>query len=842
MSATPRFSLVCAVYNVARYLPDFIASIEAQSSGLDDVQIVMVDDGSTDSSLEVLEQWQKARPSSVVVLSQANAGQGAARNYGLEHATGEWVSFPDPDDTLDREYLATMGRFLDRYPEAVLGCAYRLLHFDETGQRADTHPLRRHFRPHDRVVDLDVNERYFYGSAPCAFFLRSRIEASELRFDSRIRPNFEDGHFLVRYLLESPSRKIGFVTSAVYHYRKRADGSSTLQNSLLDPRRYTVVPELGYLDAMTRAAESLGRVPGWLQTMILYELSWYFSAEERMNNSATAAHGKVGEVFVNHLRAIAVLLDERVVLTFNSRHLSVVARQILLHLAVDDRWHTPYVVSAKADEAQRLVSIAYRYSGDERPAERFTRAGIPMEPVHSKTIALARFGNTLLRQRHVWLPALSNVVTELDGKVQPVRDRWATGPIYRAPRAEPVEVTPARTPRRVRATAWLARRQLVRKAFGRAWVLIDRTNDADDSAEILFRYLRANKRDVNAWFVVEKGTPDWGRLRSEGYKRIVGYGSFRWKLLMANAEHLISSHADRPIVAPAALAGLDQDWRFTFLQHGVIKDDISAWLNPKPIDLFVTSTTAEYKYIAGDDSPFRYSTREVKLTELPRFDRLHRAGRAVTEAEQDLILVAPTWRTWLVPPLKGDSQRRELNSEVLETEYVRHWTAFLRSERVAELALKHGLKIAFMPHPNLTGLLGRMDLPDYVQTIGYVGTDLGRTFARAAALVTDYSSVAFNAAYMDRPVLYYQFDAEQMFSGAHVGREGYFQYDRDGFGPVAYDLPRAEEGLIEVVEAGRRTSGVYADRVAATFPLRDGRACKRVTNAIIALDRRQDRS
>ena len=68
MSATPRFSLVCAVYNVARYLPDFIASLEAQSYGLDDVQVVMVDDGSTDDSLALLEQWQAARPESVVVL------------------------------------------------------------------------------------------------------------------------------------------------------------------------------------------------------------------------------------------------------------------------------------------------------------------------------------------------------------------------------------------------------------------------------------------------------------------------------------------------------------------------------------------------------------------------------------------------------------------------------------------------------------------------------------------------------------------------------------------------------------------------------------------------------
>ena len=121
----------------------------------------------------------------------------------------------------------------------------------------------------------------------------------------------------------------------------------------------------------------------------------------------------------------------------------------------------------------------------------------------------------------------------------------------------------------------------------------------------------------------------------------------------------------------------------------------------------------------------------------------------------------------------------------------------------------------------------------------------GTTFAlwgwRATVLVTDYSSVAFNAAYMDRPVLYYQFDAEQMFRGGHVGRSGYFEYERDGFGPVAYDLAAAENRLAETLAGGRRSVGIYAERVASTFPLRDGKACERVTEEVLALTRRQDR-
>ena len=100
------------MYGVARYLPDFIASIENQTFPLDRVQVVMVDDGSVDGSAAILRAWADRRPGLVTVLTQENEGQAAARNTGLGHATGEWVSFPDPDDVLSDRYLEHVDTFL----------------------------------------------------------------------------------------------------------------------------------------------------------------------------------------------------------------------------------------------------------------------------------------------------------------------------------------------------------------------------------------------------------------------------------------------------------------------------------------------------------------------------------------------------------------------------------------------------------------------------------------------------------------------------------------------------------------------------------------------------------
>jgi CDP-glycerol glycerophosphotransferase (TagB/SpsB family) len=100
--------------------------------------------------------------------------------------------------------------------------------------------------------------------------------------------------------------------------------------------------------------------------------------------------------------------------------------------------------------------------------------------------------------------------------------------------------------------------------------------------------------------------------------------------------------------------------------------------------------------------------------------------------------------------------------------------------------------------------------------------------------VTDFSSMAFNAAYLRRPVVYFQFDRQAVMSGGHVGRGGYFDYDRDGFGPVVYEPLDVLDAVGAIVQHGG-ASEPYASRIEDTFPFRDGRCSERVAEAIEAI-------
>ncbi|ACQ79453.1 glycosyl transferase family 2 [Beutenbergia cavernae DSM 12333] len=855
----PLFSVVTAVHNVERFLDAFTASLDAQTFSHDRFEIIAVDDGSTDASRAKLETWSRSTDIHVTVVSQENAGQGEARNRGIGLARGRWVTFPDPDDWLADDYLARVSTFIERNPTASMVATSRVMYFEAEDRIADTHPLVRMFGNGDQLVDLRRAPHHFHGSAPAAFVRREILQREAIAFDPRIRPNFEDGHFCCSYLLATEPL-VGFVGSAKYYYRKRQDGSSTLQRSREDSGRYLSVPRYGYLDVLRQAAERHGEAPGWLQTFVLYELSWYFEEQARPTGGSPITHGEVAAGFLETLALISTYLQERWIESFNLRRFDREWRDILLHGFRGEPWHTPYVVLREFDGVRREQRIVYRYAG-EAPTEELFVAGARVTPTAHKSRAIRYYDRTLLRERIAWVPVGGELQVWLDGapvelrrSEPPTKPRALDVPPLRpadaqngapAGRAERLRYMLGAIRKDLRARERLvragARTRRARGEFQDAWTFMDRVRDADDNAERLFRYVRTHEPSINAWFVLDKRSPDWARLTKDGFgDRLVHYGSTRWTVLMLHTRHLISSHVDRAQHDPQPLVWWGpRTWDFTFLQHGVIKDDISRWLNTKRIDLFVTSTPGEHESVVGDDTGYKFTTKEAKLVGLARFDRLRELGAATPPAQRDLILVAPTWRSWLMSKDPRDVTGHSLvTADFFQSEFASNWLGFLKSDELARLARSSGKTVAFLPHPNLQPILDELDLPAHVQPLTFHGEDVQQFFARSAAFVTDYSSMAFNAAYIDRPVLYFQFDYDRVMRGGHTGREDYFQYGRDGFGPVAETLEDAIDALGKVAADGWRPSAEHDARIDRTFPERDGGCCARTVAAVRALEAR----
>jgi hypothetical protein len=628
-------------------------------------------------------------------------------------------------------------------------------------------------------------------------------------------------------------------------------------------------------------------VPAWVQNLVLYDLLFYF----RHDQSTKSATGRVPLEWTERFHALAAeILGHIETETIDRFAVMPTSPQLRAALVIGYKRERAVPAAARLDKLdvdQRLVRLRY-FHGEPEPAEELWVDGRPAVPSRAKTRDLVYLNRVLLHERIAWLPATSELRIAIDGRPVPLelgaqpaavmaaspRPSWlrlgdvrgaagsadASGSqrakaairrrfprsvgalrrLRRSLRGDAARPTPVRTspfidldPRNDGAIRRAARSERIARRYARAWTFMDRDTEAHDNAEHLYRHVRAQHPEVNAWFVLRGDSGDWARLEEDGF-RLVPYGSADHVQLLLNTDHLVSSQADNYVARPLDPARFGtRSWKFTFLQHGVTKDDLSRWFNGMPIDRLITAAKTEHVSVVGDHTPYVLTDQEVRLTGFPRHDRLLELGRTVDRP--DLILVMPTWRRWLLADLTNSNARRMLEP-LNSSAFWRSWSDLITSTELRAAADDAGLELALVPHPNLHEAVRTAGVPEWVQLHGYGTSDVQALVARAAVCVTDYSSQAFEAAYLERPVVYYQFDHDEFFSGTHVYRKGTWDYEADGFGPVTRRLDDAI-GAIREATARIEPAEPFRSRMGAAFPHRDGRCCERTFESIVELTR-----
>lgn len=617
-----------------------------------------------------------------------------------------------------------------------------------------------------------------------------------------------------------------------------------------DKATYKEVLLNDYLSPLEVAANKSGAAPSHMQQMVLKNLHWYFTTDRREKAPTAVVSDEMAVEFHDIVGRIMRHIDIATIASVESPDISTEVKHALLSYK-NFRCHSPVAIDA-IDHDQKLVRICYFLHGDT-PSELFLLDGRETMPAFAKYRACNYFRRMLLRQRIVWLPLTQekNIEVFLDGELTEItlgkqnlvadettlsslvqelltkaRLAFPPGKGFREPL--PFNLSGLK--------AWLLRGLAkllpVRKRFENAWVFADREDEADDNAEHLYRWIKNNHPEINAWFLLDNKSPDWTRLAAEGF-RLIAPG-LQSKLLLVNTDHIISSHTELLYggLKPELYGNL-MKWRYTFLQHGVIKDDLSHYLSNKPIDLFITSSPDEHESIIADDSPYTYTEREVRRTGLPRHDGLLAHARQLAPAEVDTLLVMPTWRSSLVNAKNLADSKNDILRAFAESEYAKSWGSFLRATELHELLLKHDKKLFFLLHPRAAQFIDAFALPSSIESAIPATVDFQRLFSRSVALVTDYTSVAFSFALLRRTVFHFQFDRENFFGGNHTGRKGYFNYERDGFGPVSLNQDDLLMQIRDFLENDARPESEYLARMEHAMPDVDGHSCERVFEAIM---------
>jgi|GEM_PF-569283 len=223
-------SIIVPIYNVAQYLPRCIHSILGQS--YQNIELILVNDGSTDHSLELIEEI-KETDSRIVVLSQSNKGVSSARNKGLSYASGPYIAFVDPDDYVHKSIYSEMMNILDSQNHDIVFCRFQTIDsnhhtikFFEKGLQHFTNnitSIQGFFNP---PTGLSTDDSYYtdkiMGVVWRSIFKKSIIDQFGLTFNENVHLS-EDLIFILAYL--SHCDHAGLIDEYLYYYYIRENSA-----------------------------------------------------------------------------------------------------------------------------------------------------------------------------------------------------------------------------------------------------------------------------------------------------------------------------------------------------------------------------------------------------------------------------------------------------------------------------------------------------------------------------------------------------------------------------------------------------------------------------------------
>ena len=367
--------------------------------------------------------------------------------------------------------------------------------------------------------------------------------------------------------------------------------------------------------------------------------------------------------------------------------------------------------------------------------------------------------------------------------------------------------------------AWLLRRKRPD-----LWLICEDENEARDNGFWLYRYIRRAHPEQDCVYAINPSSVDYARVKELG--EVIPYGGYKhWVYYLAAHKNISSQKGGKPNAAVCYVLevfGLLKNKR-AFLQHGITVNDVP-WLhydNTK-MGLFVCGAKKEYECVRDT---FGYPANAVQYLGFARFDGLHDL-----QVIPDQILVMPTWREWIATPT-SKSQTLDDMSDFTSTEYFQRWNEFLNSPQIAALLEKYRMQMVFYPHRNMQKYLGQFSTAsDRIVIADWKRYDVQELLKSSAFLITDYSSIFMDFAYMRKPMLYYQFD-EAKFRQGQYG-QGYFSYRDDGFGPFCETLEEVTGVLESYMAKGLCSDPVYRRREEEFFPLWDTENCRRNYEAI----------
>lgn len=358
---------------------------------------------------------------------------------------------------------------------------------------------------------------------------------------------------------------------------------------------------------------------------------------------------------------------------------------------------------------------------------------------------------------------------------------------------------------------------VARKWNSNIWLITERPEQARDNGYCLFKYLREKQPECKAYYIIDKKAKDYKKI--EQYGNIIQFDSWKHYFYYCLSKVHISAHVNGCVPSNSPIHRNIRSIlknKTVFIPHGV-SYGVSEFCLKKyaKINLFICSGKKEYDNVLEN---YGYDESEVAYTGFPRLDGWHDI-----EVNPRQIVLMPTWRLYLA---------QDAMVVFEETQYFRVYEELLRDRKLKQFLEEQDIKLVFYLHNEMRKYVNSFKTECAKIEIVYKDEqyDIQELLKSSALLITDYSSVHFDFAYMKKPVIYYQFDKEEFFSKQY--KPGDFEAESDGFGSVVYEKEHLLNEIVEVYKNDFKMSELYYDRMRAFYQIYDDRNCERVYQEI----------
>jgi len=849
-------SCIIPIYNVEAYLYDAINSVITQTIGFEEtVQLILINDGSPDNSADICREYLEKYPNNVVYIAQENRGVSAARNAGLDIASAKYITFLDADDTFSDNYFDVGIKLLLEHSESIDVVSFQVVSIK--GSHELEHPLNYKFTKGTRIIDLHTEPNSIQTRVASAIFTQASI--GDIRFPLGIK-YAEDTYFVWQVL--QAKLKYCVTSDAKYMYRRDNENAATFDpKSFKGMYQQTVLWEKYCKDSI----RIFGRVIPYVQKVILYIIQW-MTGEPQFEIDVDKIRA--------HCKAVLTYFDDQMIIQhskFNiwqKLHLlklkgspipfpfihDLSARKLWIQ-KVEEHDGILYVYGfvslqtlsgLKARVIARIKENVYEATLSENDWKKSWFLG---EIVNTETgfdfeIDLCKLSDSAdvyfyIEQSNGFI-CEGNLAFSIRTPLSSAMG-FATGQNWIVSYHSEIKyaLKLRKYNQQLLQSMWDTRSKsleryeedirLIRNSFfgayqwlskKRIWLFMDLNIKAGQSAEYIFRYANQQDDGIEKYFVIDDDSPDYERMAQ--YGKVIKFGSELHKTLLLFAECFICSFFDYFIRYPFGDTCYEKNSRtelyrclmknkYIYTQHGIAKGDFSGNFNRWRKDFNKIVISSDYEKIGMLSSKYSFREKDFICTGNPRNDALY-------NNKKNKIVIMFTWNN------NFNVGIGVYNEAFKNSDYCQKLNAIIFSEALVEVADSFGYDVLFKPHHRQYVQLDDLKIHPKIELVP-VDVQLADLIAESAMLITDYSSIQDDFAYLQKPIVYYPFHPY------HRGE----QFDHEGFGPIVSDVETMVAAVKHYLTINCEMEVEYKNRAKSFFYYSDSNNTKRTYEAIKAL-------